>query len=195
MPGFFVCSFAFYTGLDMINRILDRLEEGIITTFMGVATLVIFFAVAHRYSSSIPWVWQYTRNISTSWTQELCIYLFIWMAKFGAAYGVRTGIHVGVDVLVRSLAPAKQRFFVILSMGSGAFFTATIALLGAKFVHFIYVTGQISPDLEMPMWIIYLAIPLGSSLMCYRFLQVLWHYLKSGELPVHTYGGDMEVTA
>ena len=61
-------------------------------------------------------------------------------------------------------------------------------------MHFIYVTGQISPDLEMPMWIIYLAIPLGSSLMCYRFLQVLWNYLKSGELPVHGYG-DAEVAA
>ena len=193
----------------MINRILDRLEEGVITTFMGLAVLVIFFAVVHRYSSSIPWVWQYSRYLSTSWTQELCIYLFInmgwaqelciimfvWMAKFGAAYGVRTGIHVGVDVLVRSLAPAKQKFFVVLSLGSGAFFTATIALLGAKFVHFIYVTGQISPDLEMPMWIIYLAIPLGSSLMCYRFLQVMMHYLKSGELPVHSYGGDTEVAA
>ena len=22
------------------------------------------------------------------WAQELCIYMFIWMAKFGAAYGV-----------------------------------------------------------------------------------------------------------
>lgn len=179
----------------MINRILDRLEEWLIATFMGLATLVIFLAVVHRYSSSIPWVWQYTRNISTSWTQELCIYLFIWMAKFGAAYGVRTGIHVGVDVLVRSLAPAKQKFFVVLSLSCGALFTAIIALLGTKFVHFIYVTGQISPDLEMPMWIIYLAIPLGSTLMCYRFLQVMWHYLKTGKLPVHTYGGDMEVTA
>jgi C4-dicarboxylate transporter, DctQ subunit len=179
----------------MINRILDNLEEWLIATFMGLATLIIFFAVVHRYTSGIPWIWQYTRNISTSWTQELCIYLFIWMAKFGAAYGVRTGIHVGVDVLVRNLAPAKQRFFVVLSLGSGAFFTAIIALLGGKFVHFIYVTGQISPDLEMPMWIIYLAIPLGSSLMCYRFLQVMRHYLKSGELPVHTYGGDIEVVA
>jgi C4-dicarboxylate transporter, DctQ subunit len=178
----------------MINRILDRLEEGLIITFMGLATLVIFFAVAHRYTSGIPWLWEYTRHLSTSWTQELCIYLFIWMAKFGAAYGVRTGIHVGVDVLVRNLAPAKQRFFVILSLLSGAFFTAVIALLGGKFVYFIYTTGQISPDLEMPMWIIYLAIPLGSSLMCYRFLQVLRNYLKSGKLPVHGYG-DAEVTA
>jgi len=29
------------------------------------------------------------------------------MAKFGAAYGVRTGIHVGVDVLVRLLSPSS----------------------------------------------------------------------------------------
>lgn len=28
-----------------------------------------------------------------SWAQELCIFMFVWMAKFGAAYGVRTGIH------------------------------------------------------------------------------------------------------
>jgi C4-dicarboxylate transporter DctQ subunit len=178
----------------MINRILDRLEEWLIAFFMGVATLVIFFAVVHRYSSGIPWIWQYTRGFSTSWAQELCIYLFIWMAKFGAAYGVRTGIHVGVDVLMRSLAPAKQKFFVVLSLSCGALFTAIIALLGTKFVYFIYLTGQISPDLEMPMWIIYLAIPLGSSLMCYRFLQVLWRYLKTGNLPVHTYV-DAEVVA
>lgn len=178
----------------MINRILDRLEEGVIISFMGLATLIIFFAVAHRYTSGIPWLWQYTRHLSTSWTQELCIYLFIWMAKFGAAYGVRTGIHVGVDVLVRNLVPARKKFFVILSLGSGAFFTAVIALLGGKFVYFIYTTGQISPDLELPMWIIYLAIPLGSSLMCYRFLQVLRNYLRDGKLPVHGYG-DAEVTA
>lgn len=180
----------------MINRILDRLEEGVIITFMGLATLVIFFAVVHRYTSGIPWLWQYTRHLSTSWTQELCIYLFIWMAKFGAAYGVRTGIHVGVDVLVRNLQPARQKFFVVLSLSCGALFTAIIALLGGKFVSFIYTTGQISPDLEMPMWIIYLAIPLGSSLMCYRFLQVLRRYLQSGELPVHTYGdAETEVAA
>ncbi len=178
----------------MFNRVLNHLEEGLIAAFMGAATLVIFFAVVHRYTSSVPWLWEYTRHINVSWAQELCIYLFIWMAKFGAAYGVRTGIHVGVDVLVRSLSPQKQRFFVILSLGSGAFFTACIALLGAKFVHFIYNVGQVSPDLEMPMWIVYLAIPLGSSLMCYRFLQVLWVYLKTGHLPVHGYA-DAEVVA
>ncbi len=48
--------------------------------------------------------------IHLSWAQELCIYMFVWMAKFGAAYGVRTGIHVGVDVLVNQLSrPCAER--------------------------------------------------------------------------------------
>jgi len=44
--------------------------------------------------------------VDVSWAQELCIYMFIWMAKFGAAYGVRTGIHVGRYVLVNLLPAA-----------------------------------------------------------------------------------------
>jgi C4-dicarboxylate transporter DctQ subunit len=130
-------------------------------------------------------VWQYTQHLNLTWAQELCIYLFIWMAKFGAAYGVRTGIHVGVDVLVRLLAPAKRRFWITFDLLAGAFFTGVIAILGGMFVWRMMGTGQVSPDLEMPMWIVYLAVPLGSSLMCYRFLQVAWRFRRTGELPSH----------
>ena len=78
----------------MFNRLLDHLEEWLVASFMALATIIIFVAVLHRYTASIPWVWQFTQHLSLTWAQELCIYLFIWMAKFGAAYGVRTGIHV-----------------------------------------------------------------------------------------------------
>jgi C4-dicarboxylate transporter DctQ subunit len=172
----------------MFNRALDRLEEGLVAGFMAAATLIIFLAVLHRYSLGISWLWPYTRELSFTWAQELCIYLFIWMAKFGAAYGVRTGIHVGVDVLVRKLSDRPQRFFVQFGLVAGAFFTFMIAALGTRFVLFVRDSGQVSPDLEAPMWIVYLAVPLGSSLMCYRFLQVLVRYRRGGALPAHSYG-------
>jgi TRAP-type C4-dicarboxylate transport system permease small subunit len=35
------------------------------------------------------------------------------------------------------------------------------------------------------MAFVYLAIPLGSSLMCFRFLQVAWAFYRTGELPHH----------
>jgi C4-dicarboxylate transporter DctQ subunit len=155
----------------MFHRILDRLEEWLILSFMAAATLVTFVSVAMRY----------TLGTGFTWATELTIYLFIWMAKFGAAYGVRTGIHVGVDYVVNKVEGAKKRFLVTAGLFLGAFFTGVIAFFGARCVIFMHGTGQVSPDLEWPMWIIYLAIPFGSGLMCYRFIQALTKFLRHGE--------------
>jgi C4-dicarboxylate transporter DctQ subunit len=45
--------------------------------------------------------------------------------------------------------------------------------------------GPTTPDLEWPTWIVYSAVPLGSYLMCFRFLQVLVNFVRNGELPHH----------
>jgi len=174
--------------LRLASLALDRLEEILIAVFMAAATLIIFAAVAYRHGAAVPWIWALTRDIDMTWAQELCIYLFIWMAKFGAAYGVRTGIHVGVDLVVNHVGPRPRRALVLFGLLAGAFFTAVVASLGGWFVAEVHRTGQVSPDLEMPMWIVYLAIPLGSGLMCLRFLQVAWTFGRTGVLPRHEAG-------
>jgi len=166
-------------------RILDRLEEILIAGLMAAATLLIFVAVLHRYGTGVPLLYPYLFPIDLSWAQELCIYMFVWMAKFGAAYGVRTGIHVGVDVLVNALRPAFRNRVVLFGLFCGALFTFVIGTMGAKFVFGLYGTNQTSADLEIPSWIVYLCIPLGSYLMCFRFLQVGWTFWRTGELPHH----------
>lgn len=168
-------------------KILDRLEEWIIATLMATATLVVFVAVVHRYLSGlpIPGVQDYLISLNTSWAQELCIYMGVWMAKFGAAYGVRTGIHVGVDVLVNRLSEKNRKVMVGFALLSGAVFTGLIGTLGAIFVYKMYHTSSTSPDLEIPSWIVYLAVPLGSYLMCFRFLQVFTGFIRTGEVPHH----------
>src|SRR5215211_7642874 len=97
----------------MLLRMLDRLEEVLIATLMALATLIIFVAVVHRYASGIPFLFPYMEPIHLSWAQELFIYMFVWMAKFGAAYVVRTGIHVGVDVLVNQLSPQARKKVIL----------------------------------------------------------------------------------
>jgi len=166
----------------MLRR-LDQLEEWIIASLIGAATLLIFVSVVHRYATGIPVLYPYARKIDVSWAQELCIFMFVWMAKFGAAYGVRTGIHVGVDVLVNRLRPDLRRLMVLFSLFCGALFTGAVGTLGANLVAKIYSTGQLSADMEVPMWIVYLAVPLGSYLMCFRFLQVGWIFYRTGEIP------------
>src|ERR1700757_5340989 len=109
--------------MSILLRILDRLEEILIATLMALATTIIFIAVVHRYLLGVPFLFPILFPINLSWAQELCIYMFVWVAKFGAAYGVRTGIHVGVDVVVNRL-PDRFRFgFILFSLFAGAFFT------------------------------------------------------------------------
>jgi C4-dicarboxylate transporter DctQ subunit len=168
-------------------KFLDRLEEWIIATLMAAATLVIFVAVVHRYLSGlpIPGLQDFLIGLNMSWAQELCIYMFVWMAKFGAAYGVRTGIHVGVDVLINRLSDQWRNKFIVFGLLAGAVFTGVIGTLGAVFVERMSHTDSTSPDLEWPMWVIYLAVPLGSYLMCFRFLQVMVQFIRHKELPRH----------
>lgn len=172
----------------MLLRLLDHLEEWIISFLIAAATIIIFLAVIHRYASGVPLLFPYAQPFDFSWAQELCIYMFVWMAKFGAAYGVRTGIHVGVDLLVNMLAEPERRKVILFGLLGGALFTGIVAALGTHFVIHIFHAGQFSVDLEWPMWLIYLAIPLGSSLMCFRFLQAAWIFNRDGALPHHDHG-------
>jgi C4-dicarboxylate transporter DctQ subunit len=187
-------------------KILDHLEEWFVTFLMGGATLIIFFAVLHRYASglAIPGVQDWLLALDFGWAQELCIIMFVWMAKFGAAYGVRTGIHVGVDVLINRLPPLLRSRFIVFGLLAGATFTGIVGTLGAYFVwnnglHYALFNalgldlsalpaGPITPDLEWPTWMVYSAIPLGTSLMCFRFLQVAWNFIHTGKLPHHDHG-------
>ena len=187
-------------------KVLDHLEEWLITFLMGAATVIIFFAVLHRYLSgfAIPGLQDWLLGLNFGWAQELCIIMFVWMAKFGAAYGVRTGIHVGVDVLINRLGDRNRGALILFGLLAGTLFTGIVAVLGATFVwengaHYAIfkalgiATGDLpegptTPDLEWPTWTVYSAIPLGSGLMCFRFLQVAWSFAHSGELPHHDHG-------
>lgn len=189
-------------------RLLDRLEEVMIATLIAVATVLIFLSVTHRFaiglaadivgyarSAEMEALGNFARSVFKSinalkmtWAQEACIYLFVWMAKFGAAYGVRTGIHVGVDILAERLEGTARKTITTIAMSGGVLFTAIITVIGTDFVWHVRHGGQVSPDLEMPMWIIYLAVPLGSALMCFRFIQALYRYLTTGEIAHHDHG-------
>jgi TRAP-type C4-dicarboxylate transport system permease small subunit len=195
----------------VLDRILNRLEEVIIVSLIAMATTLTFVAVVHRYGTSnsanlarwaalhnllllkyaANWVYTELAAIHLSWANELSTYMFVWMAKFGAALGVRTGIHVGVDVFVKKLSPAARKPVIVFALLCGALFTGVIGTLGAVYVYELD-PDQTSPELELPSWIVYLCIPLGSYLMCFRFLQVMWRYLRTGYVPHQGHGIEYE---
>lgn len=187
----------------MLLKILDHLEEWMISLMMGGATLIIFLSVVHRYGTGlpIPGVQDYLLSLHVEWAQELAIIMFVWMAKFGAAYGVRMGVHVGVDVLVSRLPVEWRKRATMLALVCGMLFTGIIGSLGLRFIwgngmhHAFFALfgmdvsgipeGPTTPDLEWPTWVVYSVVPMGSYLMCFRFIQVLVHFVRTGEIPHH----------
>ena len=148
----------------MLDRILTIFEEVVITVGLGVATLLLFANVVARYvfDTGFPWV------------LEAVQYLFAWVVLVGAAHGVKTGTHLGIDLVVNRFSVANQRRIMLLGVGLCLLFVVTVLALSIEYTVKIYQWGDLSLDLQIPQWIPYVAIPIGLGLMSIRFLQVGW---------------------
>lgn len=186
-----------------LRLLLDHLEEGVIGLLLALTTGVIFLAVVHRYLSGfpIPLLQDWLVRLDFGWAQEFALICAVWMAKIGAAYGVRTGIHVGVDLVTERAQGTLRKALVTLGLVAGLLFSALTAWYGSRFVWengmayafytavgldpAPYFEGPITPDLEWPTWVVYSVIPLGGLLLGWRFLEVLIGFWREGRLPRH----------
>lgn len=72
---------------DAVNRI----EENLIAILLALITLVSFVQVIARYGFNTGW----------SGALEFTRILFAWLILFGMSYGIKHGMHLGVDALIR----------------------------------------------------------------------------------------------
>jgi C4-dicarboxylate transporter DctQ subunit len=148
----------------LLDRGLTLLEEIIISVGLAAATLLLFANVVARYVFSSGF----------SWVLETVQYLFAWVVLIGAAHGVKTGIHLGIDLVVEKLPPRWQRWVVLLAWSLCFGFVVAVLVLSVEYTLKIRAWGDLTLDLQIPQWIPYLAIPIGLTLMAIRFLQVGW---------------------
>lgn len=154
----------------MVNRdmeqqkagLLDRIEEVLISLFLGVSTLLVFAQVVARYAF----------NSGFTWAPELVEYFFLWTVMIGASYGVKHGVHLGVDVLVTRFKPEIRRWIILTAIGISTVFTSGMCYLSIIYVRESYKMELLSVDLQIPQWIPHLALPFGFALITFRFLQV-----------------------
>ncbi len=142
-------------------KTLDKVEEVFIGTAILSTTIILFVNVVLRYVFST----------SMSWAEELIKYIMIWIAFIGASVCVRVGAHVSIDFFLGYLSKRLKNVLFSVVYIIAICFTISMAYYGIKVIQFTIQTGQVSPALQIPMWIPYLAIPLGFSLMTLRFGQ------------------------
>ena len=171
----------------MLLRILDRLEEILIGTLLAASTLLVLWPSFIATAPAFPFLSLLDRipPFLGAGTEHLLDYMGgeirrgLWRAHRHPCRRRCAGQCADADL---------PQALVLFSLFCGAFFTAVVGTMGASFVIGLYPTDQTSPDLEFPSWIVFLCIPLGFYLMCFRFLQVAWAYFWTGELPHHDPG-------
>ncbi len=140
---------------------LDRFEKGAVTVLLGTMTIVVFLQVFFRFvlKGSLPW------------SEELARYVMVWAVFFGASMGAKTGAHIGVEAFVNFFPNNIRRSMIIVSAVFTQIFCAFVFVLSLQVVVSISEMEQVSPAMEIPMYIPYIAVPVGAILMSVRFMQ------------------------
>jgi len=161
-------------------RRLEQLEEGLISFLLAVMTIITFTQVVARY----------VFNYSYVWAHELVVFLFAWLIFLGMSYGVRTGSHIGIDAAVKLLGPKTARYVTILATVLCIAYSGIIFYGSWNYITRIYEIGNYAKDIEIPVWIPRLALPIGFALLTLRFCQLLYRIITGKT--THLIGDEAE---
>lgn len=170
--------------MSSFDRVLSWIENFLAAATLGAAAALAIIAVILRY------VFDYI----IFWSSEAVIYLIIFSTYMGAIITLRHGEHVNIDILPFLMGRRGKRAFAVL--GS----LVTLAYCGViGFYAWILVTepailNTVTPALDLPLWVVYLGLPIGLTLMFVRALEMVYRAARGrrtfAEAQEHTYGED-----
>ena len=145
-------------------KILNRLEEWIISLMLLAMTGLTFLQVVMRY----------VFNSGFTWALELTTVFFAIMIFVGVSYGVRVGSHIGVDALVKLLPAGKRKAVALLAVALSLVYVGFILTGSMQYVLKMKDVGIELEDMSIERWQVLAVMPLGMALTGFRFLQIFY---------------------
>ncbi len=143
---------------------LTKIEEIVSCICMGVMVAVIGMQVFNRY----------VLGSSLVWSEELGRFLFIWAVWVGCSLAMRSDRHLRVTALAEFSGPRVRFALDVFAQLATLVFCGFAVVWGVQMISFLMRTGQEAPALEVPIYWVYLALPIGMALMGIRCLQNLY---------------------
>lgn len=162
--------------LGWINRLILGIAAVALLTAMG---LMIYEGSA-----------RYLADSSFDWVEEVVRFLLVWafFATLGVA-GLRH-CHIRTEMLLARLPFAMQRATWLFACIVGMAYALILGGSSIAQLQRYYVTRMVSDStLEIPMWPVFLALPVGSALL-FIYYVIAWHYAWRGQDPFTPHAGD-----
>lgn len=156
---------------------LDNALQKLLIVLMALLLIDVTWQVLTRFLLANP----------SSFTEELARFLLIWIGLLGSAHAYRHKMHLGVDIVVKSLSPEVSGVIAkIVQVITIAFSASVLVYGGTKLLLLAVHLEQKSPAMQINMGIVYLALPLsGVLLVLFAIEHMLTNTtLDTNEIPI-----------
>lgn len=154
----------------------DRFESG------PVLNLAAFFFLLSTVIMLSEGLNRSLRDVSFFWAEELVRYLMIWAFFLTLGVAGRRGHHIRTEMLVDAVPHGIRRGMHFVSVIAGIVFSAVLFASSIPQLMRYYTMGMVSEsNLDIPQWIIFLAMPTGAALLLGYYLRCLVVVSRGGD--------------
>ena len=147
-----------------IGKVIYVFEKWAVIILLAFTVTLSFVQVILRYFF----------NSGFAWVPEIVVFSFISMTLLGASTGIKNGVHIGVDVIVKLLPLKFQKFSDIFAKSCGAALCLFMSYLICKFVLYFREMGQLSIITEIPIWMMIAYMPVAFLFMGFHYMELLY---------------------
>lgn len=150
--------------LKKLDKGISYVENAMLVFGILSATFVLFANVILRFIFKAGLVW----------AEEYARFAIIWIVCGGCGAAVRTDSHMRITAIPDAIKnqTVKRLLFLFVYVACLAF-SLLMLTAGARLIASMQANNQVSPAMEIPLWWIYLSIPVGGAVMAFRFLLLL----------------------
>ena len=153
-----------------LKFIWTHFEELFSALLLAVMVTISFVNILSRYFA----------NFSIAFTEELTVYMFVWMTILGSAIVFRTGSNMVVNFFNNMFPKPVRLWIYILSTLLSLIFFSTLAYMGTIEVSDERMLGAMTESMHLPIWYFTVSIPIGSCLIMFRAVGKAIQTLKDG---------------
>lgn len=154
--------------MKKIINFYNQLEAHLLVCSLIFTVILVFFQVILRY----------VFGSSLSWSEELARYIFIWQIWLGTSVAQRDNSHVRIEVLGGAEEGRRKDMIRIISDVIWLVFCLLLVKYGFELVASIQRRGLISAAMRMPMYLVYLSLPVSQLAVSIRIIGELWQKIR-----------------
>lgn len=144
--------------------LLEHFERLLVCGFLTLFSAALILQVFMRFVLREP----------LAWPEEFSRYLLIWTAFIGSSLAVKEARFINIDILpLMASGWVKRALYFVMHAGFLLFCIPAI-YFSLQFIIRVAGSGQVSPAMGIPMWLVYAAAPVGLSLSALRTLEALF---------------------